>query len=242
MPRKARFNSVADEQQDHHGVAAVDRALTILLAFEEGDASLSLIELAQRTKLYKSTVLRMLASLIHSRLVQRLEDRRYGLGPEISRLQSIYAASFSLDRFVMPVLRELVTATGESAAYHVTQGNARLCLYRVDSPQPIRDHIKAGDLLPLDRGAGGRVLTAFGTAFSKGLPRETRAQLAQIRKDGYFGGIGDRAAGVGGISAPVFDKHRALAGAVTLTMPAHRFDNAYVVYVVDAARRIGEFL
>lgn len=42
-----------------------------------------------------------------------------------------------------------------SASFHVRQGNQRLCLFRVDSPQPIRDHIRAGDLLPLDRGVGG---------------------------------------------------------------------------------------
>ena len=44
---------------------------------------------------------------------------------------------------VLPELRALVEATGESAAYHVRQGATRLCLYRVDSPHPIRDHIKA---------------------------------------------------------------------------------------------------
>lgn len=83
-------------------------------------------------------------------------------GSEVARLNAAYAASFSLDRVVMPMLRELVAATQESAAYHVAQADARLCLYRVDSPQPIRDHIKAGDVLPLDRGTGGRTLVAFG--------------------------------------------------------------------------------
>jgi DNA-binding IclR family transcriptional regulator len=37
----------------------------------------------------------------------------------------------------------------------------RLCLYRVDSPHPVRDHIRAGDVLPADRGTGARVLIAF---------------------------------------------------------------------------------
>ena len=79
-------------------------------------------------------------------------------GTEIARLHGLYAASFSLDAVVLPVLRELVAATGESAAYHVRQAQgdswARLCLYRVDSPHVVRDHVRAGDLLPADRGAG----------------------------------------------------------------------------------------
>ena len=116
------------------GVAAVDRALTLLAAFHEGDRSLALAELAGRTGLVKSTALRLLASLIHYGLVQRLDDGRYALGSEVARLSGIYTASFSLEAIVMPALRELVRATRESAVYHVRQGDARLCLYRVDSP------------------------------------------------------------------------------------------------------------
>lgn len=34
----------------------------------------------------------------------------------------------------------------------------RLVLLRVDSPHMLRDHVRAGDVLPLDRGAGLQVL------------------------------------------------------------------------------------
>ncbi|REV35410.1 IclR family transcriptional regulator, partial [Mycobacterium tuberculosis] len=71
--------------------------------------------------LYKSTVLRLLASLEHARLIRRRDDGRYALGMEIARLHGLYAASLSLDHIVLPVLRALVAATGESAAYHVRQ-------------------------------------------------------------------------------------------------------------------------
>jgi DNA-binding IclR family transcriptional regulator len=33
--------------------------------------------------------------------------------------------------------------TAESASFHVRQGDQRLCLYRVDSPQPVRDSTRA---------------------------------------------------------------------------------------------------
>ncbi|MFZ3119505.1 MAG: IclR family transcriptional regulator [Variovorax sp.] len=242
MPRKARFDSLADDQASHQGVAAVDRALTLVTAFRRGDTALTLSELAERTRLYKSTVLRLLASLMHAKLVQRFDDGRYGLGPEVARLHAVYTASFSIDRVVMPVLRDLVGTTGESAAYHVPQGDARLCLYRVDSPHPIRDHIKAGDLLPMNRGAGGRVLMAFTQQLPKGLGAADKNLLARIRSDGFFCGVGDRASGVGGISAPVFNGDGVLVGAVTLTMPAHRHDEGHAKPVLEAARRIGELI
>src|SRR5262245_3292827 len=101
------------------GVAAVDRALLLLTAFRAGDRSISLAELAGRAGLVKSTTLRLLASLAHFGLVQRLADGRYALGSEIARLQTIYTASFSMDTVVLPVLRGLVEKTRESAAFHV---------------------------------------------------------------------------------------------------------------------------
>ena len=246
MPRKSHTESVADEHAAPGGAAAVDRALSLLSAFRAGDAALSLAELAQRTRLYKSTVLRLLASLEHARLVQRLDDGHYALGAELARLHGIYAASFSLERLVMPVLRRVVAQTGESVAYHVLKGEGdaavRLCLYRVDSPHPVRDHIRAGDVLPADRGTGARVLSAFDPARCKAAPARDRKLYAQIREKGFMVATGDRLAGVAGISAPVFDRDGRIAAAVTLTVPEHRYDERHVKPVLEAARGLsGQF-
>jgi DNA-binding IclR family transcriptional regulator len=216
------------------GVAAVDRALSLLAAFKEGDRSLSLPDLAARAQLVKSTALRLLASLVHFGLVQRLEDGRYTLGPEVARLQSIYTRSFSLEGAVLPALEQLVAQTRESAVYHVRQGDLRLVLYRVDSPQPIRDHVKVGDVMPLDRGAGGRVLMAYSGAEG--------SLYERIRREGVVAVVGDRSPELAGIAAPVFRAGGELAGAVTLTMPASRFTSAHVEPVKATARAIGERL
>ena len=236
MPRKAQTESLADLHAAPGGTAAVDRALTLLAAFQAGDRALSLGQLAERTGLYKSTVLRLLASLEHARLIQKREDGGYTLGAEIARLHGVYAASFSLELVVLPVLRALVAATGESAAYHVPQGNSRLCLYRVDSPHPIRDHIRAGDLLPAGRGSGGRVLSAFANAATA--DASERLLHERIRQQGYYAASGDRLADVAGISAPVFRTDGQLAAAVTLTMPAHRYTDAHIPAVLKAAQEL----
>jgi DNA-binding IclR family transcriptional regulator len=227
MPKKAVEPSIADENSAPGGAAAVDRALSLLAAFRPGEAALGLGELAERSKLYKSTVLRLLASLEHARLVVRKPDGEYALGPEIARLNAIYTGSFALEPVVVPVLRELVARTQESAAFHVRQGEDRLCLYRVDSPHLVRDHTRAGDVLPLNRGAGGRVLTAF--AGAKGGTYEA------IRKQGYVEMDGDRVRDLSGISAPVFGPGGQLAGALTLTMLTSRKRASYVQAVRKAA-------
>lgn len=242
MPRKAQTASVSDRNAAPGGAAAVDRALSLLSTFRAGDQALTLAQLAQRTQLYKSTVLRLLASLEHARFVRRQDDGRYALGAEIARLHGLYAASFSLDHVVPPVLRDLVAATGESAAYHVRQDHGerhvRLCLYRVDSPHMVRDHVRAGDLLPVDRGAGARVLIAFGPREAWPAGAAERAFYQAIVTQGYCAAVGDRTAELGGISAPVFHADGTLAGAVTLTMPAHRYDESFVAPVRAAAAKL----
>jgi DNA-binding IclR family transcriptional regulator len=227
MPRKPQTSSVADEQAAPGGAAAVDRALSLLTCFKQGDSALSVTELADRTRLYKSTVLRLLASLSHGGLLRKTPDGLWALGPEISRLAALYAASFSLEDVVLPVIKALVAKTGESVALHVKQGDQRLCLYRVDSPQLLRDHVRAGDVLPLDRGAGGRVLMAYSGAKGK--------IYDKIRHDGYILSFSDRVPGLVGISAPICKGDGALVGALTLTVPEGRFKERFVDDLRSAA-------
>jgi len=235
MPRKAARPSLADRQAAPGGAAAVDRALSLLAAFHDGDKVLSLSDLADRTRLYKSTVLRLAASLEHGHMLLRSGKGRYTLGPEIARLHGVYAATFQLADEVMPALRQLVAKTRESAAFHVRQGRRRLCLYRVDSPQVVRDHIAVGDVLPLNRGAGGRVLLAF--SGTKG------ALYDRIRRDRVAVLSGDRVPELAGVSAPVFGPEGMLVGALTLSMPTPRMNDAFVPIVRVAAeslsRRLG---
>lgn len=234
MPRKSAVLSLADENAAVGGVGAVDRALSLLNAFSASLPQPDLTELAQHTRLHKSTVLRLMASLEHAHLVQRQADGRYALGPGIARLHQVYASSFSLASVVMPILRQLAAATQESAALHVRQGDQRLCLQRVDSPRPVRDHTRVGDLLPLNRGAGGRILSAYAGG--------TEDIHARIRREQVVVLVGDRLPELAGIAAPAFGAGGEFVGSITLTMPAERFDVAYQAPVKLAARALTEAL
>src|SRR3712207_5756316 len=143
------------------GVATADRVLSVLTAFRRGDGALELAELAERTGLVKSTIMRLMVSLERFGLVTRLYDGSYQLDAEVLRLGSIYQQSLNLEAHVLPVLRRLVDQTQETAAFYVRHGARRLCLYRVDSPHLLRLHIRPGDMLPMDQSAIARVLRAF---------------------------------------------------------------------------------
>jgi len=63
------------------GVAAVERALTIVGAVAERTEPITLADLSRATGFYKSTLLRLIASLEKAALVVRRADGRYSLGP-----------------------------------------------------------------------------------------------------------------------------------------------------------------
>lgn len=229
--------AASDTQSPQGGVAAVDRAFHILQSFRTGDDTLSLAQLAERTGLYKSTILRLLESLERAKVIRRNSDGRYALGHEIARLHAIYRSSYSLERVVMPVLQQLRQVTGESVALHVRRGQLRECYFRVDSPHPVRDHIQAGDLLPLNRGTGGRVLLAYAPP-EPDMTTADSSLYATIRQQGYYAAVGDRLKEVAGISAPVFDTKQRIAAALTLTCPAHRYDERFIAAVICAANTL----
>jgi DNA-binding IclR family transcriptional regulator len=233
MPKKSSKQSDEKIILAESGVASVDKALTILRLFSSQNNALSLNQVAQATGLYKSTTLRMLASLANALLVVKRSDGMYVLGPAIASLNAAYQQHQSLETVVLPILEQLMQSTQESAAFHVRQGDQRLCLYRVDSKQALRDHIRVGDLLPIDKGAGGKVLRAF-----EGAPGKANTQ---IRKAMVLAISGDRVKEISGISSPVFSTE-GLIGVITLTMPTYRFDAKQAALVKASAKKLTELL
>jgi DNA-binding IclR family transcriptional regulator len=219
--KRAASDAPAAPVSSPDGVAALDRAFAILFAFRPDDRGLSLAELAARTGLYKSTILRLVASLIHHRLLVRLDDGRYQLGPATLQLAAIYQRGLQLADVILPLMRRLRDASGESVSFYVRQKNLRVCLHRVDSTHAIRDHVREGDVLPLDKGSGGRVLSAFGGG--RGVLHE------RIRRDGYCASSGERDPETAGISTPVFAAEQPLAGVLTLAGPRSRVDDAWMM-------------
>src|SRR5690606_25169664 len=145
-------------QSSENGVAAVDRAIAILQAMSREASPMALADLARNTGLYKSTVLRLIASLEKASFVARRADGSYVLGPYAYQLGRAYEATHHLVEVLRPILADLVAQGTESASFHVYDSRStRLCLLRIDSHHSTLDRIDAGGLLPLDRGAAGKL-------------------------------------------------------------------------------------
>jgi len=207
----AKTPATATFDPEGPGVAAVNRALSILCVFRHDDDSLTLADVAARTGLYKSTILRLTESLETFGMLTRDTSGRFRLGVELVRLGAVAKLSVGGQADISSILVDMTALTGESATYYVRRGGFRLALYRVDSPKSVRDHIHVGDLLPLDKGAAGKILSNTASLDQRdGNPFQT-----VVTK-------GERDPDVAAISGPVFCGDD-IVGALSLSGPVSRF-------------------
>lgn len=200
-------------QTPDNGVAAVDRAVSILRAMSAESAPISLADLSRATGLYKSTVLRLIASLERASLVSRRPDGHYVLGTFAYQLGRAYEATHHLVEILRPILADLVAQGTESASFHVYDTSTmRLCILRIDSHHSTLDSIRAGDQLPLDKGAAGKLLLAF---HGSGLIPTADNVVALS--------LGERDPHCAAVAVAVFDSSNQIVGAISLSGPRERF-------------------
>jgi DNA-binding IclR family transcriptional regulator len=239
-------------------VEAVERALTVLNSFQADKPLMTLGEIAAATGFYKSTILRLTASLERLGYLVRDESGVFRLGPALVRLGSIYRAGFNLGEAIRPELRRLVTATGETASFYIREGQSRVCLFRHNSPHSARHHLDEGAALPLTAGASAHVLLAFSdadiantkTAGSKTASAKTAssktakaksandfsAKALAVQQRGHYISLGERDPHVASVAVPVFDLAGQFRGALAVSGLVGRFqDRARQVALAELA-------
>lgn len=196
----------------NEGVIAVEKALALLNCFRPGEESLTLTALAQLSGYHKTTVYRLMNSLERMNYVIRRDSGVYTLGPRLLYLGKLYEQSFHLASIVQPELHALATATGESATWYVIENNQRLCLFRAEPSEGLRETRLPGTLLPLDNSAIGQVLRYWGAnePLFKSIPELPL----------FTSGIRDPH--IAAFSLPVFGEGDKLLAALALTGPSSR--------------------
>ncbi|MDA0564212.1 IclR family transcriptional regulator [Streptomonospora sp. S1-112] len=152
----------------------VDRALDILLSFDEYRTSWGVLELAEEFGLSKSTAQRLLASLAGKGFLRADPDtRRYGMGPAMWRMAGLWERSGGLSVLAEPLLADLARASGRTALFCVPDGAHVRCIAAVSGTEgPRRSHPFVDELYPAHAGATSRAYFAFLD------PAERRALLA----------------------------------------------------------------
>ncbi|WP_108444539.1 helix-turn-helix domain-containing protein [Halomonas denitrificans] len=126
-------------------VEAVERALTVLEAFDSPQEHFSLAELAQATGFYKSTLLRLLGSLSRFDYVQRDAHGRWHLGHAPVRLARRHLPGRQLARRIQPLLARLAAESGETATLLEVEDGVAECRLVTLPESALRHDLHPGD-------------------------------------------------------------------------------------------------
>jgi len=222
----------------NEGVVAVEKALSLLDCFKPGAESQSLAMLSQASGMHKTTVYRLMNSLERMGYVVRAQSGNYSLGHRVLYLGKLYEQSFHLSTVVEPALHALAALTKESASYYVHDKGQRLCLFRVEPSEGLRETRLAGTTLPLDDTAISQVFLFGGF----GEPIYDKPPALPVFT------AGARDVHTAAFATPIFGAGDKFMAALTLSGPASRLtaadasgalDRAQLDAAADLSRRLG---
>ena len=236
-------------------VQTLDRIVKILDCFCYGQPTWTLSQLSTRLDLPKSTLHRLLGSLEANRFLRRSDDEHsWQLGYRLVPWGRLAQQGNSLPDLARPVMRELTTATGETAVLVQRAGLQVVCSGVQDTPYSRWVALEVGKQYPAHAGAWAKALAAYRpdeelahllgkpqlARFSRGTitqPAEFLSELERIRLQGYALSVEEWLPDLWGIAAVVVDYGAAAVAAIGIAGPLLRFREEAVPKWAASCRR-----
>ncbi len=249
------------ERGSSDGTAALDKALDVLDAVGHASQGLSQTELATRLGLPRTTLYRLLGTLVTRGLLRRDPVRRvYALGARCFEYAHSAYAMPDLVAAASGELRALRDMTGETTYLATIDGLEVVSLERCDGAHSQRSHAAIGQRKPLHCTSQGKaILAAMPVARRDAIVKEIhlgaltprtitdrRRLQAELRLTATRGwSIDDEeiSLGVRCCGAPIIDGAGQVRGALSVPGPAFRLTVERLELigpeVAEAARRVG---
>jgi IclR family acetate operon transcriptional repressor len=221
------------EQGASQGAQTADRAIQLLLLVSQSDEPLSLSEISRLSGFNISATYRLIQVLAKHSFLTKNREQRYVVGGGLVALAASVMQRLNVREVSASAMERLRKLTSETVSLYVRNERHRICVAVVEGLHAMRWVVPVGDRQPLHVGLTGKVILAFLTeaeiaevldsAEPGSIDRDRiGSQMARVRKTGYLVGVGDRMAGVGGLSVPIFDAS-GVAAALTISGPGDRF-------------------
>ena len=215
------------------GSTVTSKVLAIMEVFETSRRALSLTEISEASGVPLSTTHRLVGELVEWGMLSRGPNGGSQLG---LRLWAIAQnAGRQLRDTARPFIQDLFSLTGETSQLAVRDGNMALYIDRVYGSKRVPRASRVGGRLPLHATAVGKVILAYSedwvtdaylshplvtvTGHTHVNPTRLRAELAQVRENGYATTQEEVILGSCSIAVPVFHTGR-LGCAIGVVIPS----------------------
>ncbi|MGP3927828.1 IclR family transcriptional regulator [Streptomyces sp. 8N616] len=234
------------------GVRSVTRTIDLLELFDVEHPARTVRELAEATGLPKTTVVRLVATLVQRDVLAQRPDGSLTLGAGFLRWARVAGSVWELPEQAQEVMRALAEDTGETVNLYVRQGMSRFVVAQHESTATVRNVVPVGTRMPLWAGAAGKVLlagspdlvkeAAAASPYGPEAADSLRAAAEAAAELGYAVTHGEREFGASGVAAPVTNGSGRIVAALALGGPTSRFTaervTGFITAVTEAARRL----
>ncbi|WP_346618495.1 IclR family transcriptional regulator [Blastococcus montanus] len=235
------------------GDPVVDRALSLLAAFDAGHRSLTLGELSRRSGIPTSSTLRLAGRLQAWGALERGPDGRFTIGLRLWEVASLAPRAQGLQQVALPFMGDLEEVTRQHVLLAVREGGDALLLERLSAHQAVPVLYRVGGRLPLHSTGVGLVLLAFSDAgFQESMlaqplmhqpenvavsPAALRRTLAEVRRDGMATLRRRTPQPLVSVAAPIFDADDRIAAALSVVVPQENAEPRLLGPAVRTAAR-----
>ncbi|RZT30874.1 IclR family transcriptional regulator [Cupriavidus agavae] len=240
-PAAAVADTEADDGANPQLVTPVIRGLRLLRFIAEGGSTANLSEVGRRIDVNRVTVMRLLETLEHEGMVERLPQGGHTMGLPFLKLASQVLASNDLTAFARPILARLSQSLQLSAYLAVPDGGHVLYLLREMPNTGLVSNIQVGSRVPAHLTTPGRMLIAHLSPDDlrerlgpdplptvTGQSPGTHARLADIlaadHERGCAWSFSAFEPGIDACAAPVRDAQGAVVAALSVAGPQQRFE------------------
>ncbi len=226
----------------------------------EGEQSLSLKDISEKTGLHPSTAHRILNDLVIGRFVDRPESGTYRLGMRLLELGNVVKARLSVRDAALGPMRDLHRLTQQPVNLSMRQGDEIIYVERSYSERSGMQVVRAiGGRAPLHLTSTGKLFLAADDAARvrayaarTGLTGNTRNSITQIavlerdlskvRQSGFARDNEELELGVRCVAAGIFDDQKKLVAGLSISAPADRLNEDWLPKLKNTVREISEAL
>jgi DNA-binding IclR family transcriptional regulator len=222
-------------------IRSVERALSILDVFVETGPELTLAQICSQTRLTPSTAYRLVSNLVRLGYLSANGGADYRLGSSVLRLAGVAISQLDLRQKAAPAMERLRDETKETVHLATLDGQRIIYLEKLEGLYAIgMTGSRVGKTAPAHCTALGKVMIATGdeaqrdrilrgklqpaTPQSITDPAILRANLDEIRQQGYALDWGEFESEVRCVAAPVRDHTDRVVAAISVSGPAQRME------------------
>lgn len=245
---------------------SIEKSIQILNYLSRAERSVGITELSSKLLFPKSTIHRMLKSLVSYSLVdQEKETSKYRLGMRVIEYSNSFYNSFDFRQIAKPFLKKICLETGFTTFLTAWYNCRSIC---IDSIAPSRNasthlFVEIGKEMPFHSAASAKTLLAHQpsedikriinentlpkyTSRTIVNPKKLEEHLSKIRESGFSICDEELEEGIKAISVPVKNINKEVIASITITGLSNRLPNSnikkFIKILVNSAQELSGML